>query len=397
MNIKSPIDEHSISHDQRDRVAKKFKSIYLALSSDKPLSQGSGLMGGELGILLFQTVVRNSIPGPKIDIVQRLDHLIENLNQNQSGDISISSGYSGLGWYINFLHRSGYDCSKYSLILDQIDEILVSRLQNSQTSLKIDFLVGMPGYLLYLKDRPIFGEIVKSLGERISHECFMGKPSGYINLGVSHGYPSLMYFFLQVIRMGNSNEQFYDLLKALISVLRSNIRPPMVLGSGSYFGVDSRPREETGSTRLAWCYGDLTISWLLYQSAIALQSEDILDLALEIAEHCLLRTDLEETQIKDAGFCHGTSGVCFIYNKFFKATGRKEFIKGRDYWLEETLKFGIRDDGPAGYMSYVPKQFYEKEWLSSLGLLEGVAGIGLVMHNLLNNTMADWEDVFLLD
>lgn len=59
------------------------------------------------------------------------------------------------------------------------------------------------------------------------------------------------------------------------------------------------------------------------------------------------------------------------------------------YWLSETLNMSKYEDGIVGYKSDGEKK--------SLDLLNGVAGIGLVILSFLSEQDMFWEDLLLLD
>jgi hypothetical protein len=51
----------------------------------------------------------------------------------------------------------------------------------------------------------------------------------------------------------------------------------------------------------------------------------------------------------------------------------EEFKSASIYWFDQTLKMAEFNDGFAGYKSY----FGSDNWLNRVGILEGIAGVGL--------------------
>lgn len=86
---------------------------------------------------------------------------------------------------------------------------------------------------------------------------------------------------------------------------------------------------------------------------------------------CLRRTE-EETDVDSPAFCHGASGLGYIYLKLFKQTGHLLFKATADHWYGQTCELGNKN-GPAGYLF----EIRENTWAPASGILEGLGGIAL--------------------
>lgn len=150
---------------------------------------------------------------------------------------------------------------------------------------------------------------------------------------------------------------------------------------------------ETGkNSRLAWCYGDLGAAIAFWQAGNTLGEQRWKTEALHILQHASKRIDLHANQVVDAGICHGTAGIAHIFNRFYRET-KQIFLKdAADYWINETLKMATQKDGLCGYKAWQG----EEGWVAQQGLLEGIAGIGLVLISYLSTEDAAWDKAFLL-
>jgi lantibiotic biosynthesis protein len=149
------------------------------------------------------------------------------------------------------------------------------------------------------------------------------------------------------------------------------------------------------SSRLGWCYGDPGIASSIWQAGKALKNEEWKNEAIEIMLHASLRKELKINGVMDAGICHGTAGIAHIFNRFYWETKMPVFKEAANYWIEETLKMAYHKDGLAGYKAWQGK---ERGWQNEYGLLEGVAGIGLVLLGFLTDDINDlsWDRCLLL-
>jgi lantibiotic biosynthesis protein len=65
--------------------------------------------------------------------------------------------------------------------------------------------------------------------------------------------------------------------------------------------------------------------------------------ALDMLLHVSKRRDINECKIQDSCFCHGSSGVGYIFQKLYLKTGLDPFATAADYWLNVTLKYFKED------------------------------------------------------
>jgi lantibiotic modifying enzyme len=145
-------------------------------------------------------------------------------------------------------------------------------------------------------------------------------------------------------------------------------------------------------SRLAWCYGDLGIAYSILYYYRASRDITYKDIALEIIKHCINRD--KNTGVNDKCFCHGTSGLFYIYYKLYSIFDIKIFEKAYKYWLNLTLE-NYRNISSFETCA-LNIELKKKEYMLDLGLIEGITGIGLSLISYLDTKENDWEDFFML-
>lgn len=245
-----------------------------------------------------------------------------------------------------------------------------------------------------IKERQGLKNILNLLGEiiEIKHRAFPFKNEFKFtgsDLGLSHGISSIVSILVRAIECNMSNERCEKLLNETLNWIISK-RHESGLSLYPNFITDQKPY----NSRLAWCYGDLGIASVFWQAGKILKNQEWKKEAIAIMLHSSKRRDLKENSVLDACFCHGTSGIAHIFNRFYKETGRKEFNEARWYWLHKTLEMATCNNDFADYKMWKG----EKGWKNEYGLLEGISGIGLVLLGFLTHDIKNlnWDECLLL-
>ena len=108
-----------------------------------------------------------------------------------------------------------------------------------------------------------------------------------INLGLAHGIPSILKFCVQCFKQGICPDKTSQLANEIIAYLLDNMNREI---HSSYFpNFIEEGRNADQSSRVAWCYGDLGVGYILYQAGVAFKKTDLTDLALQILRHSAKR------------------------------------------------------------------------------------------------------------
>lgn len=323
---------------------------------------------------------------------------------------SLISGSTGVAWlheyfvYHNFLE-------KQSAVNDFFDQTLLELSKEESRKNKFDLFYGILGYGSYYlmryrneKRTDIYLKKLVDILETISFttdtgsywfsDTFQDKKNS-INLGMAHGIPSILSFLAKVYSFTR-----YDKAKVLgksccqwLLNFKNNNNNNKV-SCFPYF-VDLKSQKPIPQdTRLAWCYGDLSLAYAVFIFGKSTQDQYLVDSALDVLFHCVKRKqETCFTGILDRGFCHGTSGVFYLFNNIYRHTYDPLFKNAADYWLIKTLGQNELDISKfKAYGEFDGKVNYSHD----LGLINGYLGINLALMSENNKKYNQWEEIFML-
>jgi hypothetical protein len=212
-----------------------------------------------------------------------------------------------------------------------------------------------------------------------------------INLGIAHGITSILKNATDCYKKGIQKTKSKAIALSIINYLIKNKNNDI---SSSYFPYFvGNLKSENQFSRLSWCYGDLGISYILYQSSIVFNKDKIANFAMNVLIHTTKRVSEEETNIVDAGICHGSAGVAHIYNKMWHKTQNPIFKEAMEHWILKTIEYAISKNNMVNYNSYNPTS---KKSKLNYSLLEGSAGVGLVLQSYLTGDFT-WDYSLMLN
>lgn len=166
-------------------------------------------------------------------------------------------------------------------------------------------------------------------------------------------------------------------------------------GKVSCFGTSFVAGEDTGASRLAWCYGDPGIAATLLVAARAAGVPAWEDKALEIAR-AAARRPLEQAFVRDAGLCHGAAGLAHLFNRFWQASSEEVFRDAARFWIERTLELRVPGEGIAGFRAWHAQPGPNGQWVADPGLLEGATGVALVLLAAASTVEPEWDRILLV-
>jgi lantibiotic biosynthesis protein len=208
------------------------------------------------------------------------------------------------------------------------------------------------------------------------------------SVGLSHGLPSIVMVLAHCVQKKVLLHKSLPLLQKAAGHLRHLQLPEE---AGSVFPSMEEEDSVRRASRLAWCYGDLSIAIVLYAAADALEDDSLLQLAAHTATATLNR-DVSNSSVVDAGVCHGAGGVAQLYWRLYTITGQISYYNRSKLWLAETMRLAEHPDGIAGYKSYMGEEGFQLQ----SSLLEGVTGIGLALLSAIAPGQANWDTLILV-
>lgn len=378
--------------------------------------RSSGLFNGRAGITLLFAYLTKTWPGGEYEEITHgyLEQLRETLAKKGLSH-SLSSGKAGIGFVFQHLQNIGVIDPVEGLDFDELDHEISLGADKDHAAGNWDATHGLAGVGLYFIERhkatgeaKYLEKIVDQIASLSTTEngCIVwvsnrpeqhGKPS--FNFGTAHGMPGLLSFLAQVYELGIKRDVIGILIPSCIDFLLSHRASRDRLYSFPLsVSVPSEPGGKVKTQpawRHGWCYGDLSMANTLIHCARALNISEWRSKGLSIA----LRTTavpFEYAGCEDAPFCHGTTGLVHQYHRLHQSTQNPRFKDAAEHWLKMTMEHYYQPGKfPGGYASRI---FDEDDQtivgIPSYGLLEGIAGIGLVFLYYLQSSEPGWDCIF---
>lgn len=348
-----------------------------------------GLLSGKSGMFLFLSHYLKKYPNTEDDAVYEkfASDFFDELTSRHQTIYTYCTGLTGVLKTLEILNRSSLVEIDYSEIESTYRNNLYEWMDNRFANGDNDFLHGAIGVAMYYKNDPQFIEAALSGLEKSSitdknrlkwiSNLGQNRHNGY-NISLSHGISSIVIYLSQVYNSGVKTNLCSRLLEGAVNyVLSQQISAAQY---GCYFPSQSLDNgEPTSQSRLAWCYGDLGVAAALWQAGKATGNMVWLEKAMEVYWFSTGRTDFNDAMVKDAGLCHGTAGIAMMFAYMYRETLDRKFKDARDYWIDQTLNMGRFSNSPAGYKKITMNENGIIVWEDSFSLLEGIAGIGLML------------------
>jgi len=326
------------------------------------------------------------------------------------------SGFSGIAWVAEHLQTRLFEPDPEDGDPNrEIDEALLAYLSSLTEPDEYDLIRGFTGLGVYARERlpsPSGAELLERVIDRLAAQAETGPegttwftppnrlpdwqreiyPQGLYNLGVAHGIPAVIALLAIACRNGVAADRARPLLDGAVRWLLARQLPA---GKGSCFGTAFVADEEPTASRLAWCYGDPGIAATLLVAARAAGEPAWEDKALEVARAAASRP-AERSFVRDAGVCHGAAGLAHLFNRFWQTSGEEVFRDAARFWIEHALELRFPGEGIAGFRAWHALAGSTGQWTAVPGLLEGAAGVALVLLAAVSPAEPEWDRILLV-
>lgn len=364
-----------------------------------------GLMGGKCGSIIFFFEMY-SYSKEKLYLehaIQLLESVYSSFNYIEVSP-HFSYGLTGFGSTLNYINKNFIDIDT-DLVFSDLDEFLYLEGKKSILSSNFDFLHGSIGLGIFFLEKPnnkYYNKLLELLIDRLYKEAIITQDGSVkwvfkdlngtysYNLGLSHGIPSVLVFLTKCYNLNLNSDKCLRLIKGSVDFILGTKNDHNVVGSYFPYAIPLNGVNSTKS-RLGWCYGDLGVCIALWSvSSIPLFSF-LKNFVIEILKFNTSRITEISTNIEDASFCHGSSGVAYIYHDFYLKTRNEEFLDFAQTWLFKSIKYKKSFETGTQY-------FYLENEIGRIdpGLLEGLSGIGLSYLSYLKKEKGSWDKVLLL-
>ena len=276
----------------------------------------------------------------------------------------------------------------------------------------IDFLHGAIGLGFYYEMRAHDGYCAKSLERLVDYlytHAIVGKiednddflvkftfdskdPQKRFNIALAHGISSAAILLGRVLQLDisqSTSDKCRFLLRGIGNYLMS--QQIDVDKYGCFFPTFPISEENACifRSRLAWCYGDIGIAMALKSIGRAIEYDECSILSDEVSSYTAShRRNLTTNMVKDACICHGASGIAQYFKSLIADDGNDvNYRNAYGYWREISLGLGQEIDGMLQFPVFDPTT---KNWRPENGILDGNAGVGLMLlgaDNILNKIL----------
>lgn len=392
------------------------------------INKQSGAHGGDLSISLFTGLgsllqfhymmyqqTKDAVEIQKMKVIA--SQIIDKINNYDFGNTtrlySFSSGLSGVAFILTELQKK--DIIQFDL-QDEFSEINSYLYESAMQVLAVkntDFLHGALGIFYYFLNHPrsaerdnylqeMFGAFIKNCridekGLRL-YNFSSNEPADndQFDTGLAHGLSGFLLILVECIRTGfetrNATHYLREGIRYLVSLEKlekeeggnESLFPTSVTEP---FHVNLPENLSNYKGRLAWCYGDLNIAWVLIRGSEVLQSEDLFHKGVGIALNTTKRKTEGEALVGNFFFCHGSAGLSYLYKRLFDVTGHQQFNDAYLHWLGRL---------PQDLNGIELFEDFARFPNSTFSLLEGL--IGLVPSYIADSSGNDiWNKTFLLN
>ncbi|MGN7820015.1 lanthionine synthetase LanC family protein [Chitinophaga sp. 22536] len=339
-----------------------------------------------------------------------LDHLLSRkkvYREEIPGTISFCSGVLGTAWVL--LHARNRDFIDFDDdILDDLDPVAMNFIEHTMKKGNYDFLHGAGGGIYYLMQKrktPATLQLLKKAVQLLLDQSIIRdgcqywesydvleerKDANVINLGLSHGMPSIIAILSKLYVW---DPEFYflgDVIRRVVAAVRFGRNDE---NAGSIYPYAKNIQLAASDTsRIAWCYGDMGIAVSLWQAGEAMDEDDFRQEAVFLLEQISARST-EDTSVNDGALCHGTAGSSHILRTYAAICGSREMSKAADFWLEKTLEYLHPVEG---LLTARAKWDAQKGYVNCFSLLEGLSGIGLALLSAYSPERLHWDETLII-
>ncbi len=385
-------------------IKKKVFEIKSAVDSHSAsITDNYGLLSGLAGEILFLYYFEKIYGKQEYqNIISKIDILLKSIRRYKSTP-AFCSGMSGVFYLTELLKKDSIINIELGknivLYLDKVVNYYISKN-------KYEFLYGLTGISQYLLMEPedYREQLVKiadyfDKSKLIINDTYAWEKTtatgNEIDLAISHGISSIIVFLSKLLDLDlplSRRIVIKDMLNKSIEFILSQ-QNHLSEEIYSYYPYSCHANEKQDcNSRLAWCYGDLSIGITLFNAGKACKNTELTSYAEKILLNAAInRRDQNLNLVQDPGLCHGASGISAIFYRMWWNTHNLKYLDAALYWTEIAMQMSKYQNGIAGYV-YKSANSYRV----GTHLLEGVSGIGISMMFLDTRQEPVWDKCLMI-
>jgi hypothetical protein len=333
-------------------------------------------------------------------------------------EASLYGGFTGIAWVAAHLGWPAEDSGdgEDGDVFSELDGILAGAQGVTLLGGQYDLVSGAVGLGVYGLERlpaqsaaALLDAVTRDLSAQVvqetegttwrrRHEWLAAEqravcPHGCFDLGIAHGVPGILLLLAAMRARGIQDPLIDEMLDSGTRWLIAQRLPP---GKRSAFPSITGGEGKPEPSRLAWCYGDLGISFALLRAAHSLGRPEWREAATELARAAAERP-FKSSSVLDTGLCHGAAGVAHLFNRLYQETGNTLLKDAAERWFEQLLDMRQPGRGVAGFSAWLMGVDGTTEYFADPGFLMGAAGVALALTAATSSVQPRWDRVLLLD
>lgn len=387
------------------------KDNWTSLYSLEMGSAGNAIFLGYMGKVLKEEQYTHAS-------VELIEHTIEQVSENPHNQFSLFAGVTGVAWAIRHLCNIDVLSQEDLDVLEDIDPYITKSLSSLETQGMNSLMYGVVGHGVYFLEKLHNGDqhalqelhSIVDILERMAHQDEQGiywrneTPEDGIdvlaNIGLAHGIPSIISFLAKVYKLNIQPVKVKSMLEASIQWLLHKERVDS--HTSLYPSFIYIPEDPKANSRLAWCYGDLSVAISLLHAFDALGERRYYEEATKLSIFSTQR-GIEKARVKfdktsgliDTMFCHGTSGVSYLFQQVNRQINQSSVQDTAKNWMYQTLT--NKHLGQGNLNDFYTYDNPSKKWEKQTGILQGITGVGLVLLSWISKEPLYWDRIFLTD
>ncbi|QBD76802.1 hypothetical protein EPA93_12625 [Ktedonosporobacter rubrisoli] len=221
-------------------------------------------------------------------------------------------------------------------------------------------------------------------------------PTGYFNLGLSHGIPGPLAALALAWQAGYRLEGQREAMLATSQWIATHqVQDQWGLNwpAGVPLEASSSPERwsRLSPSRTAWCYGTPGIAAALWIAGDALEDEALQQFALTGLE-ASLRHPLHERRIDSPTICHGVAGLLAVCLRFAQRYPTNSLLQEQISLLASQILDACNPDLPLG----VQDEEISGNFVDNPGFLTGAIGVNLTLLAAATAVEPRWDRALLL-
>ena len=318
-----------------------------------------------------------------------------------------SHGFSGTAWAVE--HLGGWILPRDPTDNDEVDAALL-HLVDEAPGLAFTLQYGLVGFGIYALERlpqATGRRLLERIVERLAREAMPARGGlCWRNLPYWHVRPGAEKMEADTVMpgvMGGVAGVVGLMGQAVRRRIAERTARRLLEGALTWLWASRERGLFPARVQLSWSSGSLGIAAVSLAAARAAGLARWEARALALARR-LARASGADARVRDATLGSGAAGAAHMFHRIHRASGEAIFAEAARRWTERLLARRRPGIGMAGYRVHIgawERRFLGRPdhpvgWIGLPGLINGVAGIGLVLLSAVHGLEPGWDRALLL-